>query len=935
MRQPRQHSPSAPRAPRLQLAAAAALLCLLTACSRPDPAALAQSAAQRLERDDLAGAVLDARAALQARSDSAGARLTLAKALLASGQLEEAATELRRAREGGSPLRETTLAQAALLLRQGDARAVIALGATARLETPAARADLLVLVARAHAMQQRDDAMAAALAEALRLAPEHTGARLQLARLAGAKGQWAKAEGQVDAVLARDAKQAEAWLLKGEIALQRKSDDKAAEALLRKAIELRPGLQAAHARLILLQLARKDLAAATTQAQAMARAVHGDPRTDHMQALVALATGHLERARGMAQRATRAGDSFPPALYLAGIIEQRAGATAHAEKLLAHAMKLMPAAPEPRRELAALYASQGQGAQALDILTPLLKPQSTDVATWRAAGQIHTVLGDFRRADAAFARATRLDPRDAATRLQNAQSLLARGSVDLGIAQMQSAARLGGDHGADMALVAAQMSRGRHDAALEALDALDRKQPPGALSQHVRGQILAATGKTEAARKAFEAALAKDATYLPAVHGLAALDARADNLAAARARYEAVVQRDPRAAPALLALANITRMAGGSRSEAAGFLDKAVRIDPGAVNVWRQALDHHRRAGDTEGLVARARDAVAAVPEDADLLLELGSALTSSRDPQQALTVLEKAVRVAPGSAAARLRLAQALIDARRPEKAAPQIGKALALAPDWAPALRSNLALLAQDAKPEKALAFARRTQARLPKSAIGWQLEAELAQQRQDSKSAIAALRTAVAKADGNESALHLHRALMGAGQAAEADRFAQAWLKAHAGDEAMNTELGHLSLRRADWALAETHYRAALGSHPGSPLLLNNLAYVLLQRKDSGALAMAQRAVRGAPDLAPAVDTLALAYAANAHLDKAIEWQKRAVALAPKTGLFRLQLARFHLRAGEKDKAREQLMRLQDQGSDFPAQDEVRRLLGRIEA
>ena len=89
-------------------------------------------------------------------------------------------------------------------------------------------------------------------------------------------------------------------------------------------------------------------------------------------------------------------------------------------------------------------------------------------------------------------------------------------------------------------------------------------------------------------------------------------------------------------------------------------------------------------------------------------------------------------------------------------------------------------------------------------------------------------------------------------------------------------------------------------------------------------------AERAVALAPDQPALLDTLALAYADAQQMNKAIEWQVKAVALAPQTGGLRLNLAKLYLQADDKPRARTELDKLATLGPTFSAQDEVAQLL-----
>ena len=107
------------------------------------------------------------------------------------------------------------------------------------------------------------------------------------------------------------------------------------------------------------------------------------------------------------------------------------------------------------------------------------------------------------------------------------------------------------------------------------------------------------------------------------------------------------------------------------------------------------------------------------------------------------------------------------------------------------------------------------------------------------------------------------------------------------------------------------------------------MNNVAYMMVKMKKAGALPLAEKAAALAPREAVVLDTLATAYAEERQLDKAIEWQIKAVELAPNGGSLRLNLARFYIQANERDRAPTQLDRLALMGKSFEGYAEVAQL------
>lgn len=903
----------------------------LAGCGRPDTAALLDSARLRIEQRDFDGAAIDAKNVLQAQPESAAGRYVFGRALLGAGDLTGAESELGRARRFGHPDHEVLPALAEVLLARGRPRDVVVQFSDTQLADERGAADLGLQLARSHLALGDLASAEAAMAGALRRLPTYLPGQLLQARVVSAQGDAAAARRMAADLVQTHPREPEAWVLHGELLAADGKGALDAAAAFRRALELSPRLSAAHGGLVNALLGAGDLKGAEEAAAAMRKALPSAPQAVYHQALVAYLKQDFAAAREHMQSLTSSATEDPRLLLLAGTVESRLGALVQAETMLSKAAWGMPDAVKPRVELALVYLQQGQPKRALAAIERLLASQPQDATLWRVAGQAHARAGDFRSADEAFDRARRLRPDDPALRVDAARVLVARGSLEAGLRALQAAADTDPQGiAAELELVSAHLRRRDKTAALAAVDAIERKQPGTALPDYLRGQVHRRSGDVPAARAALERALAKDGRSFQVVQALAELDLLAQQPDAARQRYEALLKRDPRSSSAMLALAGLTRRTGGSRQQAAGWLDRAVQANALDAQTWRSAIEFHRSDGDGAAALARAQAAAVALPNDPELMALLADCLLAERDVQQAISTLNRLVELRRDSADAHLRLAGAHVAANNLSRARQLSERALQLDPESPLARRTAIGLALLDQRPSSALDLSREVQRRQPRAALGWQLEGEIAMHQGDAQAGAAAFRKALANEPGTEVAMQLYVALQRAGRAAEASQHARSWLQAQPQDLAFVSLIGEQAMAAGDWATAETHYRQALKLQPDSPMVLNNLAYTLLQRKDPGALAMALRAERAAPFVPSILDTLAQAYAAANQIGKAVEWQTRAVEMAPRSAEFRLRLARLHLAAGSRSKAREELQRLERQGGGVVPPEELQKLM-----
>lgn len=134
----------------------------------------------------------------------------------------------------------------------------------------------------------------------------------------------------------------------------------------------------------------------------------------------------------------------------------------------------------------------------------------------------------------------------------------------------------------------------------------------------------------------------------------------------------------------------------------------------------------------------------------------------------------------------------------------------------------------------------------------------------------------------------------------------------------------------MSRADFVDGEKHYRAVLVAQPRNALALNNVAWLMAKQGKAGAVPLAEQANQILPNRPQLMDTLATALAAEGDVKRALEVQKRATQMDRNDPNLRLNLARLHLKAGEKPQARAELEDLARLGDRFRAQAEVTELL-----
>ncbi len=541
---------------------------------------------------------------------------------------------------------------------------------------------------------------------------------------------------------------------------------------------------------------------------------------------------------------------------------------------------------------------------------------------------------DYAKAREYFDKATKVDPKSAGARTGLAVSRLAAGDSDSGLADLEAAAQLDSDkHHADVLLIATHLQRSRYDQALKAAEALEKKQPKNPLTYNLKAAAYLGKKDVKAARAELERALELQPGYLPAALNLAQLDLQDNDPQRARRRLEAILQIDPNNAQALLAIASLGPRLGATPQEQVQWLERAVRASPGTPQPRLMLARFYSQSGEQKKALDVVQQAAAASPNNPEVLEALGSAQLAAGDKNQALATFTKLVSLQPKSPVALLRLATVQAANADAAGAAGSLRKALALKPDFTEAQVFLAQLDVRAGRRSEALAAARQIQKQAPKSPVGHVLEGDVLMSDKNYPQAAKAYESAYAMGRSGTVAMKLHAAYREAGKPEEAEARLVNWLKIAPDDAAVRVYYADDSLKSGKYRNAIEQYEWLLQKQPDSIVVLNNLAWAYQQVKDKRALETAERAYKLNPDNPAVADTLGWILVEQGSATRAVELLQKAVAAAPKAPSIRYHLAQAWLKAGKKDKARDELEGLLSAGAQFPEQNEASNLLKQL--
>lgn len=876
-----------------------------------------EDALGRYEKQDLPGAIIQLKNALQIDRTMLPVQVLLGKALLANGEVAAAEVAFEDALGMGVnraeivvPLAQAFLAQGKhqllltrpvfavaglapsaqvqlLLLRSsaasdlGDVRGALkALGDARAIDPRSADPWIAEVPVRIRARQYAEAANALDRAQAL--APQAIEMHYQRGALAHVQGQLEAALAAYDQVATRDPKHVEARVARAGIYVdQRRFPD-----------------------------AARDLAELQTL-------LPKEPRAAYLRALLAERNGKKAEAQAALRQVTDLLDAAPPdivqfrpqLLLLNGLAHYALGEKAKAKPYL-EALQRVQGATGASKLLAQIHLQEGSIERAISVLEAYLKIEPAD-------GQAMTLLASSLMAQGRNARAISLmqealrtrDTVDFRTTL--GVGLLRSGQAGTAMGEFETAYRKDPTKTQAGVAVAVLHMRNRQPAkaAVIAQD-LVKRYPDNAGFQDLLGMALAQTGQIPQAKAAFERAIAIDSTWAaPQLH-LVRVQIAQKEFDAAATRLAALVKADDKNVDVLLELAVLATQRGAD-DEALRWLERAnghagrQELRPGLALV-----DLHLRKGRAAQAMEAARNLSPKAPDDVQVSLAYGRAQLANGDPVGARTSFTTAARSAGDAPGMQVQIATLQMGVDNLDGVAYGLERALAAEANFLPALAMAVDLDLRRGDLDKAEQRARQIAQQHPKLAVGHTLQADVALAKGQSSVATDAYRRAHQAQPSSDTMSRLFAQLWAQDGGKSSTRLAEDWLRQRPEDARVRRSLADGYASTGQFVAARGAYETLLKTSPNDAGVLNNLSNVLHRLKDPGALAMAERTVAQAPTDAHALDTLGWVLFQTGDTpsrDRALQLLRDARLREPGSADIRYHLAVVLAQSGRKTEAR----------------------------
>lgn len=891
----------------------------------------------RYEKEDLAGAIIQLKNALQIDKSMLPVQMLLGKALLHNGDVVAAEVAFNEAIRLGVNRAEVVVPMAQAYLAQGKQKLVLdqPLFAVAGLP-PEVQAQVWLL--RAAASADLGDLRSAlkSVEEARVLNPRSAASWLAEVGIRIRAKQFKEADAAAAQALELTPESADAWYQKGSVAHVSGNLTLTLDAY-NKALLLEPKHVEARVARAGIYMDLNRLPEAQTDVDSLRSSAPQEPRAAYLQALLAERAGQPAAAQKALKDLVTLIDPVPlefiryrpQLLMLNGLAHFGLNEPEKAKQYLEEFQKAQANTPVAKL-LAQIYLTESNTNRAVDLLEDYLRAHPADSQAMMLLGSALMSKGQHARATALMQQALQVQD-SPATRTALGLSLIRSGQAESGMAELEAAVKKDPRQVQATAALIGLYLRSNQTAKASALaDNLVKQQPTNAGLINLQGIVHNQAGRSAAARAAFERASQLDPALTAAQLNLVRLDIAANAFDGAAKRLAELLKANDKNTEAMGLNALLAERRGQS-TDAQRWLEKATDLSGPKETRWGLALaDYHLRRGQAAAALDSVKKVSGKAPDDLAVLLTYARAQLANGDLPGAKSNLTAATRVAAFNPQPQVEIALLQIAAKNDAGAAYSLDKALSTLPDYLPALALLTEVELRQGEAAKAEKRAREIVAKNPKRAVGHGLLGDIAQSRGQSAQALDAYRRAHQIEPSSTSFLKLFGALSSQDGGKPALQLAQQWTRAHPKDALALKTLANAHARAGQFAQAKASYERLLILVPDDSDALNNLANVLLRLKDPGALAIAEQAVAKNPANYDAIDTLGWALFQAGQTDRALQLLRDARLRQPGSADIRYHLGAVLAKTGRNTEAREELEAALKTNASFEGADQARELL-----
>ena len=898
---------------------------------------LLQRARLFLEEKQYIAAAIEARNTLQKNPDNAEARYLLGIITLDYGDYSAAEQEFRHADLSGWGDGRARIGRARALF---ELDLYEELANDARLESgysDTVKAELLALRAAAEASLEETDKAQATLGEAVALDPTAFQVFMTQIQLLLDADKLQAANDVIDTALEKYPGNPELLLLRARIMLA-VGDVGTGKQLLQVIIESDPpnffSIYNVNARLTLVEqlILERDLEEAQRYLQPLYGRTANAPYTNYLGGVLAFEQSEYDLAEQHLLKVLKVAPDHAPTRLLFAAVNYAQQDYEQAAYFLSKYLAVNPGHVAARKLLGRSYMRLDQPDEARQVLHSVAGDAADDAELLMLVGLSELRSGDSAAGIAGLERALAADARKVTLRKELASIYMTTGETSLAIQELRKLMRRGGNEQAALMIIGSLRSGEFEWAISSSLDLLaSNPQDPVIIS--LVGNVFAASGDYQEARRYLEQALSVQRDFFPATMALARIEELEGNTDKAITLYRDLMEADVDSVVPVLALARLEGQQGNTR-QVVDLLQTASKEFPDETRPRLLLVEHYLRENQYQKAGLLLEEAARNKPNQPVVLFLQARLLMATGRHQEAVLVLTDLLEVDPESFVAQVLLAEAHLHIGSVQNAREEMQRVIRQHPDDVSALALMTKVEILSGNLDQAMNYSQRIQQEYPELYLGYQLQGDVWVAKKNDVEAGRQYDQAWERMRRSELAIKRSEVALRTGAEEVAVEPLLSWLADHPGDLRVRRFLGttYYDTGRDEQAIAE--YLKVLAINPDDVAVLNNLAWIYFQRNNPGARAMAEHAYRINPDSPGVIDTYGWILIHQDDVDRGKRLLREASEQLPDVAEVSYHYAvALHL-SGDQQQARKILEVLLVDDKPFDGREHARQLLGEIQ-
>ena len=594
---------------------------------------------------------------LQKNPNHAEAHFLLGETYANLGYGIDAEKELRRAQELGIDAERIKIPLGKSLLDQKEYKRVLNEIRPVIASTPATVAGIKTLYAQANLGLKEFEKGCELFREAKLADGKYIPAYWGIAQCSLGFGKPIEAAEELDAALKIDDKNADTWLLRGDLW---RSQKQAAEA--EKAYTKGLNLKTEHLMLLLSRASVRVLGnnhpGAIADIETADKQFKDHPLALHFRGVMLYKDKKYIEAKALFESVLRMNPDYLPTILWLGMTDYSLNNLEQASHFFSQYITMVPAAPEVQAFLAITKARLGGKKAAAETLAVLNKVDIDDPQSLVLIGQAHLLTGDQQASARYLSRAIEKRPDMIDPRINLVAALLQKGDKAEALSQAEEIAKKSPDDPrATAVLIGAHLENGDTTKALEVIQSLEQKMPGSPYPFIFRAAVRVKLNDLKAAKVDLEKAFTLQPGNILVGHSLAAVAIKQNQPNEARKYYQAVRDKNDSPLETLLAIYDLEVLEKDATA-ARKLVETAAAKYPKATRPATIIASAYSRAGMPDKALELSSEAAAANPDDADLLAARGAAFIEKGDLTSALANFGRIVRLRPDLVEGHVKLA-------------------------------------------------------------------------------------------------------------------------------------------------------------------------------------------------------------------------------------------------------------------------------------